>query len=302
MTIFLAEKTLALIDAAIEKDQGAAYRKALGEVIMEVTDAYDNKQPDFRSHFGVSTSGKPCARSLWYNWRWVALQKFSGRMLRLFNRGHLEEARFVAMMRAAGITLYQSDEAQKQFRVSMFGGHYGSAIDGVAVGIPDLPDPNMKCLTEFKTHNDKSFQKLVNNGLKKSKPEHYAQMIQYIDYWELDGGLYLAVNKNDDTLYGELIPPNEEEAEYFTRRSHKIIFARQIPPKFSEYADTFECKFCDHKMLCHYQQGEVARNCRTCVEGTPMKDGTWVCGATGEVLDKEAQKAGCDHYCKHPDL
>lgn len=300
--VYLAEKTIALIDAAIEKDQGALYRQKLGEVIMEVTDAYDAKLPDFRSHFGVSTSGRPCSRSLWYNWRWVGLKTFSGRMLRLFNRGHLEEARFVAMMRAAGITLYQSDENQKQFRIEMFGGHYGSAIDGVAIGIPDLPDPEMRCLAEFKTHNDKSFQKLVREGVQKSKPEHYAQMVQYVDYWELDAALYLAVNKNDDTLYGELIPPSSGEAKFYRDRSQKIIFAPKIPPKFSESPDQFECRFCDHKMMCHYQQGEVARNCRTCSEGLPQADGTWVCAASGEILDKEAQKAGCDFYNKHSDL
>ncbi|MBD4209384.1 hypothetical protein GUH47_26085 [Xanthomonas citri pv. citri] len=302
MTIYLAEKTLELIDQAIEKDQGALYRQKLGEVIMEVTDAYDNKPPDFRSHFGVSTSGRPCARSLWYNWRWVTQSWFSGRMLRLFNRGHLEEARFVAMLRAAGITLYQSDENMRQFRIEMFGGHYGSAIDGVAVGIPDLPDPEMLSLVEFKTHNDKSFKKLQANGVKKSKPEHYAQMVQYIDYWDLDAALYLAVNKNDDTLYGELIPPSESEATYFRTRSQKIIFQRNIPPRFSDAPDTFECRFCDHKMRCHYQQGEVARNCRTCSESVALENGTWVCSASGEVLDKEAQKRGCEFYNVHSDL
>lgn len=302
MPIYLAEKTIELIDRAIERDQGAAYRKALGEVIMEVTDAYDGKEPDFRSHFGISTSGRPCARSLWYNWRWVSQSWFSGRMLRLFNRGHLEEARFVAMMRAAGITLYQSDENMKQFRVEMFGGHYGSAIDGVAIGIPDLPDPEMRCLTEFKTHNDKSFQKLKSYGVQKAKPEHYAQMVQYVDYWDLDAALYLAVNKNDDTLYGELIPPSSADAKYFTTRSQKIIFSPKIPLKFSESPDQFECRFCDHKMLCHYQQGEVARNCRTCSESQPLENGEWVCVASGEVLDKEAQKKGCEFYNKHSDL
>lgn len=301
MPVYLATRTVELIDSAIERDQGATYRGYLGEAIKDVSDAYDTKPPGFRSHFGVSTSGDPCPRKLWYNWHWIKLNMFSGRMLRLFNRGHLEEARFVAMMRAAGIKIYQADEQAKQFRVTLLGGHYGSAIDGVAVGIPDLPEPETPCLTEFKTHNDKSFKKLQSKGLRESKPMHYSQMVQYMDYWDLDYGLYLAVNKNDDMLYGEIILANVAESKRLKTRSQKIIFAKTVPPRYGTPSD-FECQWCDHKMYCHYKQGEVSRNCRTCSESVPMENGEWVCAASGEILDKDAQVKGCDFYNKHPDL
>ncbi|MCK9234955.1 MAG: hypothetical protein M0P09_01410 [Acholeplasmataceae bacterium] len=300
--IYLATKTLDAMAAAIEVDQGALYRRYLGEAIHDVTDAYDDKPPGFRSHFGISTSGKPCSRALWYDWRWVELKRFGDRMLRLFNRGHLEEARFVAMIRAAGMTIYQADDQKKQYRVSLLGGHYGSALDGVVIGVPDLPDPQMPCLTEFKTHNEKSFNYLVAHGLFKAKHQHYVQMQQCMGYYKLDAGLYLAVCKNTDRLYGELIGYDQSTDEYYQDRSKRIIFTQSIPEKFSEYPDTFECKFCDHKMRCHYGQGEVARNCRTCHHGRPLPTGEWVCDQTGEVLDKSAQEAGCNHYVKHRDL
>lgn len=299
MQIYLATKTLQAIEQAISADQGASFRGFLGEAIKDVGDAYDTKPPGFRSHFGVSTSGEECARKLWYNWRWLALPTFSGRMMRLFNRGHLEEARFVAMLRSIGVQLYQADEQGKQYRVSLLGGHYGSAIDGVAVGIPDLPTPETPCLAEFKTHNEKSFKKLQSQGLLKSKPKHYAQMIQYMEYYNLDYGLYLAVNKNDDDLYAEIILRDPAMAAHYADRSAKIIFATSPPPRYGS-PDTFECRYCDHKMYCHYGEGVPVKSCRTCRYGEPQPDGTWVCMQTGEVLDKAAQEAACPAYELRP--
>lgn len=302
MPVYLATKTLEAITKAIEADQGAAFREYLGKAIKDVGDAYDPKKPEFRSHFGVSQSGKPCARALWYSWRWVKLGKFSDRMLRLFNRGHLEEARFVAMLQAAGIKVFQADENGKQFRVSYYGGHYGSAIDGVAINVPDLPDPRMPCLLEFKTHNEKSFNHLVAKGLYQSKPAHFAQVQQYCGYNSLQVALYLAVCKNDDRLYGELVEYSPEWDKHYVERSGKIIFADRIPDKFSNQPSDFECRFCDMKMFCHYGEGSVARNCRTCRFSKPVESGQWICSQTGEVLDKQAQLTGCSEYTKHPDL
>src|SRR5574337_375913 len=106
-------------------------------------------------------------RSTWYSWRWAARQSFNGtrdesatenqaRMLRLWNRGHIEEGRFMAMLRLIGVQIYQYDSEHRQFRVGWWGGHFGGSGDGVLVGVPDLP-PGMPCLGEFKTHGLKSF-------------------------------------------------------------------------------------------------------------------------------------------------
>ena len=47
----------------------------------------------------------------------------------------------------------------------------------------------------------------------------------------------------------------------------------------------------------------LQKNCRTCANSTPERDGTWHCehwGATIPNLD--AQLAGCDSHVIHPDL
>ena len=44
-----------------------------------------------RGRLGASIIGRPCARQLWYSFRNLFDRTFSGRILRLFETGHLEE-------------------------------------------------------------------------------------------------------------------------------------------------------------------------------------------------------------------
>lgn len=306
----VALQTKEAVDAAIYADQGRMYRHYLRQVILDVDDAYDDTIHDrFRSHMGISTSGRECARELWYSWRWATPVKIAGKILRLFNRGHLEEARFAAMLMAAGVQLWRMEAPGKQFRVSYFGGHYGSAIDGVAVGFPEMPTVNM--LTEMKTHNAKSFAKLAGErdsegnvvkppaGVKEAKLEHYVQMVQYQQYYKLDYGMYCAVNKDTDELYFEIVPSDDKLADAYRERSRRIIFAREAPPKLSTNASFWRCKYCDQKRVCHFN-AEPDFNCRTCAAAYPTEDGNWRCSTHDHaIIDKSRQLVGCPEYAKH---
>lgn len=307
--IRLAEKTRDAIDTAIYRDQGRTYRGFLREHILDVDDAYNSDEKDrFRGHFGVSMSGRECARELWYKWHWATPVAIPGKTLRLFNRGHLEEARFVAMFRTIGCEVYQAYEEGKQFQVSMFGGHYGSAIDGVVRGIPEMPDEPL--LAEMKTHGDKSFKKLAGEkdsqgnvvklpqGLFVSKIEHYVQMQQYMGYFGLAFGIYCAVNKNTDELYFEIIEYDAEFAAQCVERSRRIIFAIEAPPRITENPQFWKCKFCDERRVCHYQAAPDF-NCRSCAAARPRDDGTWYCHTHESVIDKERQLTGCPEWQQH---
>lgn len=310
--LWLAEQTKEAIDSAIFRDQGRKFRGFLKEHIMDVDDAYDSSEHDrFRSHMGVSLSGRECARELFYKWRWTRPAKFSGRMLRLFNRGHLEEARFVAMFRTIDCQVWQEESKGKQFRISMYGGHYGSAIDGVLLGIPEMP--TVPILAEMKTHNLKSFKKLAGEkdregnvvtppeGVKKAKIEHYVQMQQYMGYYKLTHGLYCAVCKDTDELYFEIVAYDPECDTFFKERSYKIIFAKEAPPKLSNNESFWKCKFCDERRLCHFGDAPDM-NCRTCAAAQPREDGTWYCSTHNAILDKGRQLSGCQDWQLHPGL
>lgn len=303
MTVYLAVKTQAAIEQALRADQGARFRRELGIAIQDCDDAFRGEEEfPFRSHLGASILGRDCARELWYNFHWAKTSKHIGRTLRLFNRGHLEEPRFVAMLRMIGCEVWQTDDKNKQFRISYFGGHYGSAIDGVIKGCPDLPDRPI--MGEFKTYNDKNFQKLKKLGMREAKPEHYVQVNQYCKYYKLSACLYMAVNKNDDELYCELIRFDEENAEQYLDRAEKIVFATEPPAKINPSSAFFTCKFCDFRETCHKGHG-TERNCRTCRYSRAMQDGTWSCihpSLNNPTLTKDMQFKGCTLWDQIPGM
>lgn len=298
----IATKTLAAIDAAIAADQGSKYRGLLGKLMPLADDAYREEDGGFRSHLGASLIGRECARELWYNFHWATKPRFEARILRLFNRGHLEEPRMVALLMMIGCEVWQVDENGKQFRIEGHGGHYSSAIDGVVRNLPDLP-PGTACLTEYKTHNDKSFTKLTADGVVNAKWEHFVQMQQYMGKYGLQWALYMATNKNDDHIHAELLQFDSVVYARYHERAGSIIYAQDPPPKINNSPAFFKCKFCDQSKVCHSKQ-VPERNCRTCMYSRPEQDGKWYCnrpvfpdgGGAGELLSKDAQEAGCPEY------
>lgn len=267
----------------------------------------NNHEDKPRRYLGGSIIGKPCARQLWYDFRWVTFEEFEGRLLRLFETGHLEEPRLVKNMRDAGITVYEVDDRTgRQFAISFHGGHFRGHADGVALGILEAPKTWHLC--EFKTHNDKSFKSLVKDGVQKSKPMHYAQMQVYMAGLGLTRAFYLARNKNDDELYCERVPFDKDEAQKYIDRAERIIFAPEPPMRISDRPDWFECKFCPHSEYCHGSAATLPdplpnKNCRTCIHSTPTQDGKWICERyNNEELGYSTQLQGCGEHRWIPQL
>lgn len=290
----IATETLRAIENAMLRDQGNAFRAAEQRWLPQMDDAYRQNNSGFRAHLGASLIGRECAREIWYGFRWAQKPEFDGRMLRLFNRGHLEEARFCALLEMIGCKLFQSDENGKQYRISDVDGHFGGSGDGIALGVPDLP-ANEYCLLEFKTHSDKSFVKLTENGVSIAKPEHFVQMQVYMYKMGLEHALYMAVNKNNDDIYAEIIAKNEEVGRAHVDRARTIIYLQQPPRKLSEKSSFFKCKFCDKRDICHNGK-PMARNCRTCVHASPVADGQWKCGYHNAVIPAEFIEQTCDQW------
>lgn len=312
--VTLAYQTMARIEEIMSADQGASYRGWLGKVIPHIGDAYRTDEDGHRSHLGASMIGQECARAIWYNWRWVTKSKFGGRILRLFNRGHLEEARFIALFLMIGCRVFQQDEHGNQFRISHAEGHYGGSGDGVILDLPELPS-GTAALGEFKTHGETSFVELAGKlpdwrkhledpqrhpftgkGVREAKFEHYVQMQQYMRKMGLPISIYVAVNKNTDDIYMELVTLNSEIADQFLDRGENLVWLSEPPARISETPGFWKCRFCDHKPVCH-MDAPPDRNCRTCPHSYPAKNKEWRCRLRGDmVLSKELQLTGCDQY------
>ena len=301
--MIIAAQTNAKIEEYLRKDQGASFRGHLEKLVPLAADAYSTNEEPFRKHLGASLIGKDCIRDIWYSWHWAREIRFEGRMIRLFNRGHLEEARFMALLLMIGCTIYQFDKEGKQFRISGFGGHYGGGLDGVVVGLPEYP--NEPGLTEFKTHGEKSFNDVVKQGVKEAKPQHFHQMQQYMGFHKLRFGLYMAVNKNTDEIHSEIVLFDAIYYQQYFERAGKIVEAKVPPPKISNNPKFFKCTFCDFKPVCQGKDAP-AKNCRTCHHSVASLEGTkgdWLCTnpLLGiHLLTFEKQLKGCDNYEVNP--
>lgn len=302
-TFTRATKTERAINEAIDADGGNRFRELLEYHLPRIADAYrkDEEADNFRSHLGASQIGKECDRALWLGWRWSFTRYFQPRILRLFNRGHQEEARFLAMLDMIGVQFFQPADGSQE-RISDHGGHFGSALDGVLWNVPECPGEWI--LGEFKTHNTKSFCDLIVKGVQVSKPEHYAQMQTCMARRGIYKTLYLAVNKNDDDIFGQIVGYDGAVARSFLLRGRDIIEAREAPKRLSEDPSNFKCSICDGKQRCHFPgHTPPPINCRTCKHsGADIENGIWVCDLKSIVLDKVAQLAGCSSHDPIPAL
>ena len=263
----------------------------------------DGQDRENRKHLGASLLGGKCMRKIWYEWRWAAKELFEGQMLRLFDRGQLEEERFFNYLRGIGCQTWEKDPAtNEQFRVKFAMGHGGGSTDGVAVGSPDLP-PDMPFLVECKTHNDASFKSLVKEGLCQSKPEHFAQTQIYTVKLGLPMAIYMAVNKNDDHLHLEIIQPNPNFVATLIDRADRIVASETAPPRINNsrgyyYCKNFDCVF---QNIC-FDGVKPAENCRTCKHVRPDPDGVWLCTRYNVALTTEQQRTGCTDYHLKPGI
>lgn len=273
-----------------------------------------------RAHLGASQIGKECERALWYGFRWaVTGNQFSGRMLRLFNRGHEEEARFARWLTMAGITVSLVNErtgTQYQFTEASTGGHFAGSMDGMALNIPGAE--KTWHVIEFKTSSAKAFKELCASGVMKAKPEHYAQMQVYMHWTQLSRALYMAVNKDDDSLYMERIAYDKDTAELLIARAQRIVSSQNPPPGISEKPDWYQCKWCDYHALCHGRKEETTGglgpqalpdvHCRTCLHSTPELtpdsegNARWSCGRWQCDIPVDGQREGCGEHRYIPSL
>jgi hypothetical protein len=252
-----------------------------------------------RIHMGASILGHHCDRWLWLSFRWAVIEKFPGRIRRLFRRGHHEESWIVADLGMIGVEITWTGDDQQFLKL---GGHIGGSTDGIIeCGVPDAP--NKRHVAEFKTHALKSWEAVAAKGVQLSKPMHYTQMQIYMHGTKIDRALYVAVCKNDDRIYTERVRYDQSHAEKAIAKGKRISTDDRIPPPCSTDPTWYECKFCAGHEFCHATNLTKEVNCRTCARATASPDGTWTCERwSGVIIPDEQQYDGCDSHVLHPDL
>lgn len=257
---------------------------------------FDEGHP--RSHLGASQIGHTCNKYLWLVFRWIAHKKHSGRIYRLLNRGHFEEPKLRALMIGAGFEITEfdaeavargeTDKGKMQIRISACKGHFGGSVDGIG-----YREDTGKVLIEYKTqglgkqgNKVSNFEKLVKQGVKEYKPQHFAQMSIYGYKLNLKHAIYISVCKNDDDLHIEAVELDWNLGAALEHKAEMIIFSQEPPQGVSCSPGYFECNYCDMKGIC-YEQQEPLKNCRSCRNSSPVDNAEWQCGFHG-IIPKSA--------------
>lgn len=282
-------------------------RAAIAHQIKEAINDYCKVTYDdgHRTHLGASLIGDECKRYLWYVFRWVKRPTFinykgenhAGRMQRLFNRGHREEARWIEWLRGIGFQVWDTDVDGNQTRISGVEKHYGGSLDGVGIAPPGLQKLAAvgPFLIEYKTYSAKTFAKLLKEGVRKAKPNHWVQMCTYGRYYKFRYAMYCAICKDDDDIHIEIVELDWAVADENYRKAEEVILAVRPPVRYSELPSHFKCKYCDFNDVC-FKGAAYEKNCRSCEFATPVKEGQWYCGVNQGVIPKEIIPVGCGQW------
>jgi len=213
-------------------------------------------QQEVRRYLGASRLGVSCERALQYEYAQAPVdygRDTQGRILRIFERGHVNEECMVAWLRGAGFDLLTHKADGKQFGFSVADGRLQGHIDGVFVGGPEgFAYP---ALWENKCLGSKSWRDLEKNRLAVSKPVYAAQLALYQAYLDLHEhpAIFTAVNADTMEIYAELVPFDAALAQRMSDRAAKVITATEVgellPRSFAEQTH-FECRMCAWQDRC----------------------------------------------------
>lgn len=257
---------------------------------------------------GASSIGHECERKLWLDFRWAARELISGTTQRIFDRGNIEEDRIIADLKAAGLEVFHVDANGMQFEFIAADGHFVDKIDGVVKGLHESHLPH---LLEIKSSNQKGFDRLLEKGCEKGKPDHYAQIQIGMHLAKLSRALYVVSNKNTEEIYTERLRYDAAYAISLEAKARRIVFSERAPAKVqpnfigwpcnvkSKDGKRWPCKFLG---MCHQKALPSEKNCRSCMHSTPIAGGKWHCEKRQIELPHELQVTGCELHLYHPDL
>lgn len=192
-----------------------------------------------RTHLGASIIGDPCARKVFYQYH-NPKPITDGRILRLFETGNIQEDRLISDLEKAGISITHKQLSFNDADDPRFAGSLDAIvnIDGVDY------------VVEIKTHNEKSYNDLVKKGVKVTKAQHHTQMQIYMGWSNIHKALYLAINKNDESIYTEIVDFDMLHYQGYRSKAFDILDG-VVPDRLSNDHRYYYCKWCDYRKECH---------------------------------------------------
>lgn len=232
------EAITALLDVAIQKERAAEPR---------------------RTYIGASMIGGSCIRNVQYEFMGVPRDdEFTGRILRIFQRGHWVEAFMRRYFQLAGFDLRETRPDGRPLRFKDPAANFSGGADGCFHSGPAIPGVGYPCLWECKGLKASAWKELGKNGLRSSKPTYYGQVSVYQAAFGLTdhSAIFTAVNMDTMEPRHLLIPFDPQNAQEMIDRAvlvYRATEAGDVLPRPYKDDTSFVCRLCDRKGHCWSQ-------------------------------------------------
>jgi hypothetical protein len=223
-------------------------------VNLRINDLIEQAEPpeeNTRQYLGASAIGSECLRRVQYDWMCDPVHKTRTRDI--FARGHFHEELTRQHLIRAG---FEFDEDPERHRFVTAQGVFRGHADGVIVAGPEIAGVGYPCCWEHKCINDRGWKNLERDGLHKTYPGYFIQVVIYQAYLSLTDhpAIFTAVNANDCARLHFLVPFDPVKAQLWSDRAVEIIRATRVGellPRVTENPNDYRCKnLCSHYQRC----------------------------------------------------
>lgn len=191
-----------------------------------------------RTHFYITDAGK-CPRSVWFAFKKFPKKERDARVMRIFEHGDYTHMRIMSALFSIG--------AVKAIEVAL----QNELLHGRADGIVTVN--NEPYVLELKSINSFGFKKL-----EQPKKEHVKQLMLYLHYFNIQKGIFLYENKDNQDLKEYMIEYDKQTAEQLISEMQtlKHFIENNILPPMPLGLEEWECQYCDYSEECRKRMNE----------------------------------------------
>lgn len=232
------EKMTALIDAASQRLFGGEEPRAY--------------------NISPSLIGDECLRRIQFMTTKAPAAPHEGKLLRIFQRGHIFEPFVLAIMREAGFVISNMDEKGNQHGFQILDNQCRGRLDGIITAGPEIDGLTYPCGWECKVLGDTGFKKALKDGVAKAHPKYADQAAMYQAYKVEGPMLFSIMSANTMEIYSEAFEADEVRAQEASDRTVMVLRANavgELLPRAAGDPDQFPCKWCDFKDHCWAEGG-----------------------------------------------
>jgi len=272
------------------------FLKPISETLIDEINAVETGKAVFPSkRLPPSKLGHVCHAYVWHTFRWSALITKNPKHARTAEAGKEDERRVIARLRAAGWKITDFVDGA-QIRVETYNGHIVSEVEGV--GRHPVHFKNQDVLLEVKSMKRSRFNPVKSGKpLSVVEPQHYAQIVYYMDKLKLPYCVYIAYCRDDGELFCHIIPANKVEARRLDELATSIIRSKIPLAKISTNATNHICKQCEMIEPCQFRAAPP-KSCHSCFHGVASETdkGRWHCELACASIPPAVVLEGCELY------